>query len=45
MFASTGKKSQKEEARRAFRRIAGRKDQGRRRKYQTGGFTVISFRR
>jgi hypothetical protein len=39
------KKSQKEEARRAVRRRAGRKDQGRRREYQTGGFPGISFRR
>jgi hypothetical protein len=44
-FASAGKKSQKEEARRAVRRRAGRKHQGRRREFQTGGFSVISFRR
>jgi hypothetical protein len=39
------KKSQKEEARRAVRRRAGRKDQGGRREYQTGGLPGISFRR
>jgi hypothetical protein len=42
---SGGTISQKEEARRAFRRRVGRKDKGRRREYQTGGLTVISFRR
>jgi hypothetical protein len=39
------KNGQKEEARRAVRRRAGRKDQARRREYQTGGFPGISFRR
>jgi hypothetical protein len=39
------KKNQREEARRAFRRIAGRKPQGKKTEFQTGGFPVLSFRR
>jgi hypothetical protein len=42
---TTPKKNQKEEARRAFRIRAGRKDQGRRREFQTGGFSGISSHR